>query len=129
MSNKTQLQVNNNTLDEYIARINIAKETAANLPSAGGGSGGGSVETCTGTVKLSNLSSNTCVVCFTNGNIQAETATLGMKMATTISPIKNSIIYVYGSATTAIFSGVTKLNSFSYCYCFSIDQDGFSIEV
>ena len=35
MSNKTQLQTNNTTLDEYIARINSAKEVAASLPEAG----------------------------------------------------------------------------------------------
>lgn len=46
MSNKTQLQTNNASLDGYIARINAAKEVAASLPEAGS-SGGGSVETCT----------------------------------------------------------------------------------
>lgn len=49
MSNKTQLQTNNATLDGYIARINAAKEVAAGLPEAGGG-GGGNVETCTVTI-------------------------------------------------------------------------------
>lgn len=43
MSNKTQLQNNNTALDGYIARINAAKEVAAGLPEAGGGS----IETCT----------------------------------------------------------------------------------
>lgn len=46
MSNKTQLQTNNTTLDGYIARINAAKDVAAELPEAGSG-GGGSVEACT----------------------------------------------------------------------------------
>lgn len=52
MSNKTQLQTNNTTLDSYIARINAAKETAASLPEAGSGDSGGgaSVETCTVTI-------------------------------------------------------------------------------
>ena len=49
MSNKTQLQTNNNALDALIVRVNAAKNTAASLPSAGGGSGG-AVETCTVTV-------------------------------------------------------------------------------
>lgn len=44
MSNKTQLQTNNATLDSYITRINAVKDIAASLPEAG--SGGGSVETC-----------------------------------------------------------------------------------
>jgi hypothetical protein len=41
MSNKTQLQTNNTALDGYIARINAAKDIAASLPEAGGGSGCG----------------------------------------------------------------------------------------
>ena len=42
MSNsKQQLQTNNSALDALITRINTAKGTAASLPNAGGGSGGG----------------------------------------------------------------------------------------
>lgn len=37
MSNKTQLQTNNASLDEFITRINAAKEVAAGLPEAGSG--------------------------------------------------------------------------------------------
>lgn len=37
MSNKTQLQINNASLDGYISRIQAAKEVAATLPEAGGG--------------------------------------------------------------------------------------------
>lgn len=37
MSNKTQLQTNNASLDECIARVNAAKDVAATLPEAGGG--------------------------------------------------------------------------------------------
>jgi hypothetical protein len=36
MSNKTQLQTNNASLDSYIARVNAAKNVAASLPEAGG---------------------------------------------------------------------------------------------
>lgn len=36
MSNKTQLQTNNASLDRYISRIQAAKEVAATLPEAGG---------------------------------------------------------------------------------------------
>ena len=39
MSNKTQLQTNNTTLDGYITRINAAKDVVAGLPEAGGSSG------------------------------------------------------------------------------------------
>jgi hypothetical protein len=44
MSNKIQLQINNTSLDSYIARINAAKDIVAGLPGAGGGA---SIETCT----------------------------------------------------------------------------------
>jgi hypothetical protein len=37
MSNKTQLQTNNASLDNCIARINAAKEVAAELPEASHG--------------------------------------------------------------------------------------------
>lgn len=52
MSNKTQLQTNNTSLEECITRINAAKEVAAGLPEAGGGSSGGNdfegnTDTCT----------------------------------------------------------------------------------
>ena len=36
MSNKTQLQTNNNALEALITRVNAAKDTAASLPEAGG---------------------------------------------------------------------------------------------
>ena len=49
MSNKTQLQTNNTALDALITRVNAAKNIAASLPEAGGGSGG-SIETCTVTI-------------------------------------------------------------------------------
>ena len=38
MSNKQQLQTNNEKLDVLITRVNAAKDTAASLPEAGGGS-------------------------------------------------------------------------------------------
>jgi hypothetical protein len=53
MSNKTQLQTNNASLDDYIARINAAKDVAAGLPEVGGS--GGNVETCTITVTESGI--------------------------------------------------------------------------
>lgn len=53
MSNKTQLQTNNTALDALITRVNAAKDVAASLPDAGGGSGG-NVETCT--VRFDNVS-------------------------------------------------------------------------
>lgn len=38
MSNKTQLQTNNSSLDALITRVNAAKDVAASLPEAGSGS-------------------------------------------------------------------------------------------
>ena len=46
MSNKIQLQTNNDNLDALITRVNAAKDVAASLPEAGGGS----IEVWTGTV-------------------------------------------------------------------------------
>lgn len=48
MSNKTQLQTNNSSLDALITRVTSAKDVAASLPDAGsGGSGGEGIELCT----------------------------------------------------------------------------------
>lgn len=47
MSNKAQLQTNNTALDALITRVNAAKDAAASLPEAGGGSGGESFDNCT----------------------------------------------------------------------------------
>lgn len=44
MSNKTQLQTNNASLDGYISRIQAAKEVAATLPDAGGNSAKPAIE-------------------------------------------------------------------------------------
>lgn len=46
MSNKIQLQTNNTALDTLITRVNAAKDVAASLPDAGGGS----TEACTVTL-------------------------------------------------------------------------------
>ena len=48
MSNKTRLQTNNTNLDALIARVNAAKDVAASLPEASGGSGG--IEVCNITI-------------------------------------------------------------------------------
>lgn len=46
MSNKTQLQTNNTNLASYTDRVSALIDVANSLPEAGG-SGGGSVDTCT----------------------------------------------------------------------------------
>jgi hypothetical protein len=126
MSNKTQLEANNVALDGYIARINAAKEIAAGLPEAGG-SGGGSVETCTGTIKSSGLP-NTNSVWFLNANLQPESCTPGSKIATTFTAVKGSFVYINGTITTnRTLNGVTQLYSSNYNIVVSVDSDGFSI--
>lgn len=73
MSNKTQLQTNNTTLASLTDRVLAAKDTAAALPDAGGGS----VETCT--VKLETGSGAYGVyyaTTITNGNIDVSTGTI-----------------------------------------------------
>ena len=47
MSNKIQLQTNNNALNALIERVNAAKDTAASLPEIGGDGSGGVGETVT----------------------------------------------------------------------------------
>jgi hypothetical protein len=69
MSNKTQLQINNASLDGYIARINAAKDVAAALPEAGGS--GGNVETCTITVTGSDI-----VIGYTDAYSQSQTSNI-----------------------------------------------------
>lgn len=126
MSNKTQLQTNNTALDGYIARINAAKEVAAGLPEAGG-SGGGSVETCTGTVKSAGIP-NTNSVWFLNSDMQPDYCTPGSKTATTFTTIKGSFVFIYGSTSTGrTLNGVTLLYSNGYSIVVSIDSDNFSI--
>ena len=66
MSNKTQLQTNNTSLEALITRVNAAKDTAASLPEAGGG--GGSLETCTVSIAVIGAYSLQAVVATTVEN-------------------------------------------------------------
>lgn len=92
MSNKTQLQTNNTALDGYIARINTAKEVAASLPEAGG-SGGGSVETCTLTIFGDAPADPDSKLWYTDGSSAVKSIALpdfGDSISVTVS--KNSIV-------------------------------------
>lgn len=128
MSNKTQLQTNNTALDALITRVNIAKDVAASLPKAGGGSGGGSaVETCTGTVKSAGIPV-TNSVWYMNSDMQPASCTPDSKRATSFTAIKGSFVFIYGSTTTnRILTGVTLLYSNGYSIVVSIDSDNFQI--
>jgi hypothetical protein len=87
MSNKTQLQTNNTNLQSLIDRINAAKDTAASLPEAGGG---GSLETCTVSLRLDGPTMKDSLVYYTNEN--QELATETFRSSITIKCLKNSII-------------------------------------
>lgn len=50
MSNKTQLQTNNTSLEALITRVNTAKNTAASLPEVGSGGSGTNIDTCSVTI-------------------------------------------------------------------------------
>lgn len=87
MSNKTILQTNNTDLQSLIDRVNTAKDTAASLPEAGGG---GSLETCTVSLRIDGPTITDSLVYYTNEN--QELATETFRSSITIKCLKNSII-------------------------------------
>lgn len=116
MSNKTQLQTNNNNLDALITRVNAAKDTAASLPDAGG-SGGGAAETCTITIMASApVNGSTFYYADVSGTMCTQTVS-GMDMmmgGATITCMKNSFIYAYmvfGNVNGATFQNITRIDS------------------
>jgi hypothetical protein len=121
MSNKIQLQTNNASLDDYIARINAAKDVAAGLPEAGGGT---NVETCAVTINyvdtdFSGLGSNVSSTIYCNtldnsGNIQSTVLQSGVDFEFTAgiwgsanasitinNIVKNSILVIMDSAAVS----------------------------
>lgn len=107
MSNKTQLQTNNTNLDAIIARVNAAKNTAASLPEAGsGGSGGGSVETCTVT---STATTNNKSVYYTEGSGNLQNVTMSINEVATFTVLKNTIMYVNNASTVSVSGDCTTL--------------------
>lgn len=76
MSNKTQLQTNNASLEECITRINAAKKVAAGLPEAGGG--GASVEMCAGEIIVDAPTFDNFTVYAMDENLQVSTFTIEM---------------------------------------------------
>lgn len=87
MSNKQQLQTNNTALDALITRINTAKDTAASLPEAGGGS----VETCTVTVNSHKGIYAYSYTAYRNGEYVA-VATSDFRSSTTMSIVLDDIV-------------------------------------
>lgn len=110
MSNKTQLQTNNATLDTLIARVNSAKNTASSLPEAGGGgsSSGETIETCTGTVILKRPPFSDGVINYVDQNMNLTNSSLDDNHLS-FSCMKNSIIHTNDWSAHSITSGDIEL--------------------
>ena len=102
MSNKTQLQTNNAALDTLITRVNAAKDTAASLPEAGG-SGGGSVETCTVTINPGKFGVDSGIFYYTDNNMNIQHTEYTNSAVLTVA--KNTLIYIEGWSSYNTFSG------------------------
>lgn len=71
MSNKTQLQANNTTLDALITRVNAVKDVASSLPEAGNGNS--TIETATVTLNTLSYISNCAVYYISDSGIETAT--------------------------------------------------------
>lgn len=109
MSNKTQLQTNNTTLDGYIARINAAKEVAASLPEAGGSSGG-SVETIT--ITCTTLPDPGTVIYYMDETMTLQQKSVGKNAQYTI--VKGTIFIVENWPSTN-FCGYQSICGMTMC--------------
>lgn len=111
MSNKTQLQTNNTALDGYIARINAAKDVAASLPEAGsGGSGGGSVETCTVTVTaMMNPLTKIAAMRYVDGVFEQVSGLIMMVGSTIDNVVCGSLVTVICTSTEPSVSNATPI--------------------
>lgn len=109
MSNKTTLQNNNTLLANYVSRVNVAKETAASLPEAGGG-GSTAVETCSVTITGGSSDYYPVNVGYTsvdtNGEIIYKHDTCSSS-SITITCLKNSVIAVDFKTSYNILSSPT----------------------
>ena len=96
MSNKSRLQTNNTNLQALIDKANA-------LPDAGG-SGGGSVETCTITVMLDSPAPTFPQIIYTNTNMQIVSEDLEGQLSLTV--VKGTILISSGgSSDDAVVSG------------------------
>ena len=91
MSNKVNLQTNNEALDALITRVNAAKDTAASLPSAGGGS----IATYTGIVYGLPALGDSYVYFYTDENLSLRAKYVPNRTSDTIQVLTNTIIVCY----------------------------------
>ena len=122
MSNKSQLQANNTQLSSLIQTLQGK--------AAGGGSGsGGSVETCTGTIKNDAAVGFTAYYVDSSFTLQSVSESGFKKTATLSDVVKGSIIIVNGANPgMSSYSGVSVVDVGSQTSMgFYIEQDGFAI--
>jgi hypothetical protein len=97
MSNKSRLQTNNTNLQALINKANA-------LPDAGGGSGGGSVETC----NLSLTPGTTATIVYNtiddSGNIVAQCVTGGY-FPDLVAVCDTSVVIIYSMPTSELMFG------------------------
>ena len=96
MSNKSRLQTNNTNLQALITKAN-------NLPDAGGGAGGGDLETVT--ISLLGLADPASFVHYLDGSMALNSVEMSAYMSITV--LKNSILVTENSPNR--FSGCSKI--------------------
>jgi hypothetical protein len=107
MSNKTRLQTNNTNLQALIDKAN-------SLPDAGGSGGGGSIETCTLTLRGACPLNGDETVHYINSSLTAQSADFPDMMATnTLTVVKNSFVFFVGSLTLGASGGITRITTIS----------------
>jgi hypothetical protein len=111
MSNKTRLQTNNTNLQALIDKAN-------SLPDAGS-SGGGSVETCTVTLIGEAPIIGAEKFWYTDETLNIRYVSLpDFNETTTLTVVKNSIVFIYSSGSTRVVGNITELNNGTDKACF-----------
>lgn len=90
MSNKIQLQTNNNALDALITRVNAAKDTAASLPETGGGA---TLETVV--IQVDSMIEPGAMIYYLDESFSLHSEEITPNASYSI--LKNSIFFCYGS--------------------------------
>ena len=122
MSNKTQLQTNNTTLDSLISRVNAAKDVAASLPEAGSSSGG--VELCYCTIVCDAPASGTHTITYTTEGMQLATEDFEIMSGTQVEVVKGTIVTLTPWSSQSECSGdCTKIFTLGVCGSYFINGD------